>query len=151
MILKLNFVVILLLFESFAKTDIIHKGIIKNSEAVEIKENHNRNLSDDGGGYMTLYYNSDANYSRGFKNDHRKNILYIVNGDNDEHIAENAALNIVAGNKIEIHFKIPPNELDYFFSITSDNQVKNIVSIDLSNLDTSSVNKMNHMFKDVNL
>jgi surface protein len=55
-------------------------------------------------------------------------------------------LNIVAGNKIEIHFTIPPNELDYFFSTTSDNQVKNIVSIDLSNLDTSSVTSMVNMF-----
>ena len=67
MILKLNLVAILLLFGSFAKIDIINKGIIKNSEAVGIKENHNRKLSDDGGGYMILYYNANANYSSGFK------------------------------------------------------------------------------------
>ena len=69
-ILKLNLVIILLVFESFVKTEIIHKGI-QNSEVVEIKKNHTRKLTNDDGGYMKLYYKSDANYSNGFKNDCR--------------------------------------------------------------------------------
>ena len=52
MILKLNLVAILLLFESFVKTDIIDKGITQISKDVEIKENHNRKLSNDEDGYM---------------------------------------------------------------------------------------------------
>ena len=106
-ILKLNLVIILLLFESFGKADIILKGI-QNSEVVEIKENNTRKLSNDNGGYIKLYYSSDTSYSEGFKNNYRNNILYIINGDNNEHIAENGAFNIAAGTPIEIHFNIPP-------------------------------------------
>ena len=60
-ILKLNLVIILLLFESFSKTDIIEKGI-KDSEVLEIKKNHARKLSNDDGSYMKLYYKSEATY-----------------------------------------------------------------------------------------
>ena len=144
LILKLNLVIILLLFKSFVKTDIIHKGI-QNSEAVDIKENHTRKLSNDGG-YMKLYFSSSADYSGGFKKEHRNNISYIINGDNNTHIAEDQAFNVIAGNQLEIHFTIPPNDLGYFFDKNDDSQISNIESIDLSNLDTSSVTNMDCMF-----
>ena len=146
MILKLNLVAILLLFESFVKTDIIHKGIIQNSEAVEIKENYKRKLSNDDGGYMKLYFNSEANYSTGFKNGQRRDISYIINGDNDIHIAENESFIIGAGNHIEIHFKSPPTILEYFLAGHFDTEATKIVSIDLSHLDTSSLTDMKYMF-----
>ena len=113
MILKLNLVAILLLFESFVKADNIHKGIIQNSEAVEIKENHIRKLSN--GGYIKLYYNSDVNYAAGFINgtkEYRGNISYIIN--NGGRITGDAVLNVGAGNQIEIHFNNPPNNLEHF-------------------------------------
>ena len=147
-ILKLNLIIILLLFESFAKTDIIHKTI-QNSEAVEIKGNHTRKLSNDGG-YMKLYFSSNANYSDGFKLEHRNNISYIINGENNTHIAEDEAFKVIAGNQLEIHFSIPPNDLGDFFNKNKDSQVLKIESIDLTNLDTSSVINMKSMFLSCN-
>ena len=145
MILKLNIVAILLLFESFVKTDIIHKGINQNSEAIEIRENHTRKLSDDGG-YIKIYYKSEANYPEGFKKDYRKNIAYIINGASNTHIGENGTFTVSARTQIEIHFNIPPNDLENFFSSAKDDQVTKIESIDLSHLDTSSVTTMYRMF-----
>ena len=147
LILKLNLVIILLVFESFVKADIIHKGI-QNSEVLEIKENHTRKLSNDDGGYMIVYYISNATYSDGFQKDYRKNISYIINGDDNTHIAANAPLNIMAGTQIEIHFIIPPENLNNFFHSNYDGQVSKIGSIDLSNLDTSSVTNMGNMLND---
>ena len=72
---KLNLVIILLLFESFAKTDIIYKGI-QNSE-VEIKENPTRKLSNDNGGYMKIYFSSNASYSSGFVNGFTE-IIFLI-------------------------------------------------------------------------
>ena len=144
---KLNLVIILLLFESFAKSDIIHKGIQNSSEVVEIKENPTRKLSNDNGGYMKLYYSSAASYSGGFENAKRSYIAYIINGNNSGHIAKNGAFNVIAGTQIEIHFNIPPKDLGYFFDENSDSNVLNIESIDLSNLDTSSVTFMEYMFR----
>ena len=115
-ILKLNFIIILLLFESFVKTDLIHKGI-QNSEVVEINKNHTRKLSNDDGGYIILYYASNANYSGGFENDFRNNISYIIIGDNNTHIAASDSLYIIAETKIEIHFNIPPENLKNFLII----------------------------------
>ena len=114
--LKLNLVAILLLYESFVEKDIIHKGIIQNSEAFEIKENHNRKLSNDDGGYIKLYYKWHANYNGGFKTYKRKNITYIINEDNGIHISENDAFIVRARNQKDIHFNIPPNNLEYLFS-----------------------------------
>ena len=142
---KLNLVIILLLFESFVKTDIIHKGI-QNSEVVEIKKNPTRKLSNDNGGYMKIYYSSDVSYSYGFKNPQRSNIAYIINGDNNAPIGDVDGFNVIAGTQIEVHFNNPPDNLGHFFDSNNDNRVSKIESIDLSNLDTSLVTSMDYMF-----
>ena len=144
-ILKLNLVIILLVFESFVKTDIMHKGI-QNSEVVEIKKNHTRKLSNYDGGYIKLYYKSNATYFDGFKNKYRNNISYIINGDNNTHIAATDPLYIMAETQIEIHFNNPPQNLENFFDKTCDQELSKIESIDLSNLDTSSVKYMQYIF-----
>ena len=78
---KLNLVIILLLFESFAKTDIIHKGI-QNSEVVEIKENPTRKLSNDNAGYMKIYFSSNVSYSHAFRNYQKYGFEYIIRENN---------------------------------------------------------------------
>ena len=113
-ILKINLFVIFFLFANFVKTDIKHKGILY-SEFSGIKANQARKLSKDDGGYMILYYKSEAKYSEGFKNTYRNNITYIINGDNDTYISDYESFNISSRTKIEIHFNNPPTSLQILF------------------------------------
>ena len=142
-ILKLNLITILLIFESFVKTDIIDKGNQKS----EIKKNHTKKLSKDDGGYIILYYKSEAFYRDGFKNSYRNYISYIINRNNNNlQNNDEEELYISAGTYIEIHFNPPPRALNNFFNFNLDNKALKIESIDLSNLKTSSVNTMEAMF-----
>ena len=118
---NLNLVIILLLFESFAKTDIIHKGI-QNSEVVEIKENPTRKLSNDNGGYMKIYYSSNASYYSTFRNSKRDGFEYIIR-DNNIRVSKYESFNVMAGTHIEVHFNNPPVNLGNFFDSNYDNEV----------------------------
>ena len=94
--------------------------------------------------YIILYFNQDYNYETGFKNSYRNDINFI-NCDNKT-ITDSAALNIKAGTKMEIHFKSSVTNMEKFFSQAEDENMINLVSIDLSHFNSSSVTNMNSMF-----
>ena len=94
--------------------------------------------------YITLYFNQDTNYGSGFGNGYRNNIKFI-NYNNSTHI-DSTALNILAGTKLEIHFTSPVTDMSKFFSKDEDSNMANVVSIDLSHFDSSSVENMEYLF-----
>ena len=99
--------------------------------------------------YITLYYNQDSYYENGFKNENRNYINFI--NYNNSTIIDTIELNILAGTKLEIHFTSPVTSMENFFSQENDNNMINVVSIDLSHFDSSSVENMGSMFSGCNL
>ena len=95
--------------------------------------------------YIVLYFNKDCNYENGFKKDYRNGINFV--NYNNETITDSVALNISAGTKLEIHFKSNNTDMENFFSQEADENMIGIVSIDLSNFNSSSVINMASMFK----
>ena len=94
--------------------------------------------------YITLYFNQDTNYGSGFGNGYRNNIKFI-NYNNSTHI-DSTALNILAGTKLEIHFTSPVTDMSKFFSKDEDSNMANVVSMDISHFDSSSVENMEYLF-----
>ena len=96
--------------------------------------------------YMVLYFKEDCNYSKGFKNNYRKNISFIINRENDYNLTSEETLIIHKGFGIEIHFNSSVRDLGYFFHRYSDNNMEHLESIDLDNFDLSLVTNMEKMF-----
>ena len=61
---------------------------------------------------------------------------------------DNFELNILAGTKLEIHFKPSVTSMEKFFSQIEDNNMINVISIDLSHFDSSSLVNTANMFED---
>ena len=99
--------------------------------------------------YITLYFNQDCYYENGFKNDNRNNINFI-NYDGST-VTDSTELNILAGTTLEMHFTSPVTSMEKFFAQENDNNMANVVSIDLSHFDSSSVENMGSMFSGCNL
>ena len=96
--------------------------------------------------YMVLYFKEDCNYSKGFKNNYRKNISFIINRENDYNLTSEETLIIHKGFGIEIHFNSSIRDLGYFFHRYSDNNLVYLESIDSNNFDLSLVTNMEKMF-----
>ena len=96
--------------------------------------------------YIILYFNEDFNYTNGFINKYRNNISFIINGYNNTMTTDIKELNIYKGNKIEIHFKLPPTNMEKFFSHEVDDNMEYLQSIDFSYFDSSLVTNMNLIF-----
>ena len=94
--------------------------------------------------YITLYFNQECDYGSGFKNEYRNNIKFI--NYNNETIIDSTELNILAGTKLEIHFTSPVTDMEKFFSKDDDSYMANVISMDLSHFDSSSVENMEYMF-----
>ena len=96
--------------------------------------------------YIEIYYREDVIYENGdFKNCSRKDIDYIIIGENGEHFTVSEYLDIKQNTKVEIHFKNKLKSLSNFFC-SEDENTENIVSIDLSYLDTSELEDISSMF-----
>ena len=61
--------------------------------------------------YMLLYFKEDCNYSRGFKNEYRNNISFIINRKNNSKLKSEDELIISKDICIEIHFDKNINNL----------------------------------------
>ena len=87
--------------------------------------------------YIIVYYGKDIVYGKGFINDYRNDVKYII--ADDLLYTKDEPINISKGSKIEISLSSSITSLDNFFDKTYDNNAQYIESIDLSNFDWSNV------------
>ena len=128
----------IILGKSFTKFQ--NKGIDSiNSEKSFLRELEKKNEYDS---YIVLYFKEDCSYSEGFKNNYRSNISYILNRENNNKLTSEEILIIRKEIGIEIHFNSPIMKLDTFFSSPFDANMEYLLSVDLSNLNTSLVTNM---------
>ena len=110
-----------------------------------IKENSPRYLQEQNtfDSYMILYFTDNCNYPKGFKNEYRNGIFLRQNGYN---LSIEDELSINKGFGIEIHFNSNITNLNNFFSSSSDDNMNFLMSVDLSNFDSSLVKDTSSMF-----
>ena len=96
--------------------------------------------------YIIIFFGKDCNYSSGFKNDYRKNIEFIIKDESKNKLKDTDELIIHSGSKLEIYFLSPITSLQSFFDSNYDINVENIISIDLSQFDSSLVTDMSSAF-----
>ena len=94
--------------------------------------------------YIICKYNTRTEYKDGFQNEYRKNIAFIKNGDSK--VGPNDNLIIEANTNIEIYFSESIDTLANFFSSFKEPNAQNIISVDLSNFDSSKVKSTDFMF-----
>ena len=123
--------------------------IINNENAKYICQIPYKNSSN----YIIVYYGNDVVYKNGFSfneeedlNKYRKDIEFI-NIENNTFYSSNY-LEIKAGSKVEINLLPSIESLAHFFDSNYDINMKNIVSIDFTNFNSSLIKEMNSLFKD---
>ncbi len=95
--------------------------------------------------YILVNFNKKCTYVNGFKNNYRPNIYSIVlDGVERE---KNEQLDVKKGSKMKIHFTAPLTDFSNFFSSQYDTNVKNIISMDFSNFNSSLIDKFSSSFK----
>ena len=99
--------------------------------------------------FIEIYYGEDVEYTN-FENECRlhENIKYIINYDHNTKLSPKNYLKIKKGHKLEIYYSSPLESLEDYFSPSCDPNMKYIVSVDLSNFDTSSLTVMKSAFED---
>lgn len=95
--------------------------------------------------YITIKYSKQSSYDKGFTNNYRKGIEYIINGDSV--LGENEKLVIQKDGSITVHLFNNISNLNNFFDTEYDSLSANIVSIDLSHLNISLIKDMSSFFK----
>ena len=100
--------------------------------------------------FIKVTYKSETKYPDGFENVYRKEIALIKRGNDIFQVKDN--LTIGANETIEIHFTEPVKSLSNFFFYSSnfrngDENIKNIISVDFTNFDSSKVEEVNSMFE----
>ncbi len=122
------------------------KVYIFGKPSIKSQEHKPRYLEEDNyDSYAILYFKEDCNYSEGFKNEIRNGISFIFNRENGKKLTREESFIAHKGFGIEIHFKIITT-LEAFFSSLYDDNMEYLISIDLSNFNTSSVTTMESMF-----
>ena len=109
------------------------------------KENTQRYLEEDEYDTFVILYFKDCNYSKGFKNEYRNDISFIINRENNNKLTGEETLIVQQGFGIEIHFNRKVRKLGTFSSSFKDKNMEYLVSIDFSNFDISSVTNMGSM------
>ena len=99
--------------------------------------------------FIKVTYKAETIYKNGFGNNFRNGTDHIKKGN--ETFGVNDNLIIQANEAIEIHFSEPVESLSNFFSysstfMTGDANIKNIISVDFTNFDSSKVEKVRSMF-----
>ena len=93
-----------------------------------------------------MYYRYNVTYDKGFQNDYRKNIGYLINVAHKNKINANESLSVHKKSKLEIYFNSNEISLESFFSRKNDNNIPNIISIDFSHFYSSSLKSLNNLF-----
>ena len=96
--------------------------------------------------HILVYYREGFSYSRGFKNDYRKNIGYLIHGDHKNKIKADEFLYVRQNVKLGIYFDSDEIPLEFFFSSEKDYGTQNIISIDFSYFNSSSVKSLRSTF-----
>ena len=95
--------------------------------------------------FMVIYFKENCNYKE-FYNIYRRNVSYIINKGNNIQLTSRDELNINKEYGIEIHFNNRVKNLEFFFSRDIDENMQYLISVDLTNFDSSSVTIMDQMF-----
>jgi len=116
---------------------------------------NNNNLKCNPLNYITVYYSKDIIYQNGFKNNNEEVKEYrkgvdLINNDTHTIFSSSEYLEIKLGSKLEISLSKSSKSLANFFDSNYDENLKYIISIDLSHLDSSKITNMNSLFKDCN-
>ena len=96
--------------------------------------------------YMTIYYGNDTEYINGFADEYRNDIKYIIGYNRVVEVLAKEPLKIIGGNKIEVYFSSNLKSLQNFFYFRNDKNVKNIISVDLSQLNPSEITRIDSKF-----
>ena len=99
--------------------------------------------------YIIVTYGKDTTYENGFKNEFRKGISFIKYGETT--LTTSEKLTIAKNTNIEINFPTSTEVLSHLLDVDYDSLAANIVSIDFSHLDASSINDMSFFFKGLKL
>ena len=94
--------------------------------------------------FIILYYGHDVEYNSGFENQYRKNISYIMIGEQKKTAKD--PLSVKADTKIEIYFSSALTSLESFFDSLYDDQMKYLKSVDLSHLDATLITSFKSLF-----
>ena len=109
----------------------------------EIINNENAIISCEYNNYIIVKYDLETKYDK-FQNDYRNEISYIINGNKILKITD--SFTIQANNSIEIHYASPAKSLNNLFSCDNDLNSNNIISVNLTHLDSSLVENTGYMF-----
>ena len=96
--------------------------------------------------FVVIYFFENIKYISGFKaNKYRKGIDFIVNRYHNSKLSDTSPFNVKKGHKIEVYFS-SVKSFECYFDSERDNNMNYVISMDLSNLKTSSVTNMAKMF-----
>ena len=101
--------------------------------------------------FITLYYGKDVEYTSYGNDCNKRTFSYVINSDHNTKLSSTSPLKIKKGHKFEIYFTSPLDTLEEYFSPSCDPNMKYIVSVDLSNFDTSKLTNMKSAFADCEL
>ena len=120
--------------------------IITNNNAIYACCNYNNDNSKcEFQNYMIIKYKEEVQYTSGFQISPRNGIRFIEY--EDKFYRNNALLTISANKEIKIYISSDITSLESFFDSSKDPNVEKIISVDLSNLNSSLITNLNNMFK----
>ena len=102
--------------------------------------------------YIEIFFGDEVIYNNGFENGldntkFREGIDFIINGeDHDKIINGNDKLYLHRGSKLEIYFSSDTLSLQNYFSADKDTNMKYLVSVYLSNLNSTVSSNLDNMF-----
>ena len=97
--------------------------------------------------YITIFFGDKAIYNNGFENDFREGIEFIINGEeHNKKLAGKDKLHLHRGSKLEIYFSDDTLSLRNYFSTTKDANMKNLLSVYLSNLNSIVSGNLDNLF-----
>ena len=120
--------------------------IITNNNAIYACCNYNNDNSKcEFPNSIIVKYANSAQYSNGFQINPRTGINFI--SYNNINYRNNEALEIPANTEIKIYFFDGVTSLESFFDSSFDTNAQKIISVDLSNFNSSLITNVNNMFK----
>ena len=120
--------------------------IITNNNAIYACCNYNNDNSKcEFPNSIIVKYANSVQYSNGFQINGRTGINFI--SYNNINYRNNEALEIPANTEIKIYFSSDVTSLESFFDSSIDTNTQKIISVDLSNFNSSLITNVNNMFK----
>ena len=123
-------------------------NIVNNAEAFYVCCDFTKSPLKCDYNYMTVKYKEKVEYTSGFINDNNpyRNLVYFII-DQDSIIQSKDPLTIEKDNSIDI-FMQNILTLENFFDKNYDTNVENIISVDLSHINSTKLSSTHRMFQD---